>query len=106
MSFLQGFLVPSIDIHDISDIDIDNISAFFFWYFQNTIHGPSAVPKRFKRNINEELLKAMRTNSDIKAGIDRIFKMYLNANYPRTFTCLVIHAFDIKVGKIAYLRSI
>ena len=75
-------------------------------YFQNTIHGPSAVPKRFKRNINEELLKAMRTNSDIKAGIDRIFKMYLNANYRRTFTCLVIHAFDIKVGKIAYLRSI
>ena len=50
---------PSTDIHNILDIDIDNICAYFFCYFQNAFHWSSAVPKRFKRNINEELHQAM-----------------------------------------------
>ena len=50
---------PSIDIHNILHIDIDNICAYFFCYLQNAFHWSSAVPKRFKRNINEELHQAM-----------------------------------------------
>ena len=71
----------------------------YFCYFQDTFHCPFAVPKRFKRNINEELRQAMRTSSDIKAGKDCIFKKYLNDGYPSTFIYSVLNAFDIKVGK-------
>ena len=66
----------------------------FFCYFQDTFHWSSTVPKRFKRNINEELHQAMRTSSDIKVGKDRIFKKYLNVGYPRTFIYSLLNAPD------------
>ena len=47
--------------------------------YQDSFHWSSAVPKRFKRNITEELGQATRTSSDIEMGNDRIFKKYLNA---------------------------
>ena len=77
-------------------------------------HWPSALTNRFKRNINEELHQAMSTSSDIKAGKDRIFKKYLNADYVRTFIYAVLSTVDIKVGKdrifkkclnVGYLRT-
>ena len=72
----------SIDIHDISDIDIDDISGQCFFFatsktpfilrlLQDTFHSPSTIPKRFKSNINEELYQK------VKVGNDHIFKKYL-----------------------------
>ena len=68
--------------------------SHLFFCFQDTIHWPSAVTNRFKRNINEELHQAMSTSFDIKARKDHIFKKCLNAGYPRTFIYLVLNAFD------------
>ena len=70
------------------------MSAHFFLYFQDTFHWSSAVTKRFKKNINEELHQAIRTSSDIKVGKDCILKKYLNAGYPRTSMYSVLNAFD------------
>ena len=36
----------------------------------------------------------MITSADIEVGKDRIFKKYLNAGYPRTFTYSVLKGFD------------
>ena len=73
---------------------MDDISAHLFCYLQDTYHWSSAVPERFKGNINEELYQAMITSTDIEVVKDLIFKKYLNAGYPRTFTYSVLKVFD------------
>ena len=78
----------------MSDINIHDKSAHFFCYCQDAFHWLSAVPKRFKRNINEELHQAIGTNSDIKVGKDRISKKYLDAGYPRNFIHSLLKSFD------------
>ena len=73
----------------------------FFCYFQDTFHCLSTVPKRSKRNINEELHQAIRTSSDIKVGKDHTFKKYLNAGYPRTF----IIQYSIPLMTYSHMRT-
>ena len=72
-----------------------------FYPIPSRFHWPSALTNRFKRNINEELHQAMSTSSDVKAGKDRIFNKYLNADYLRTciYGVLSTSTVDIKVGK-------
>ena len=50
-----------------------------FCYFEDTFHWSPPVPKRFKRNINEELYQTIRASSDIEVGKGRIFKKHINA---------------------------
>ena len=80
---------PSTDIHEISDIHIDDTSAPFF-----AVSKTPFISAVSKRNINEELDQAMSTRCDIEAGKNLIFKKHLNAGYPGTFIYSVLNAFD------------
>ena len=79
----------TLDINDMLDIDINDISAHFFatcYFF--SFH----LPKRFKRNMNEELHQAMETSSNIAVENDHIFKKHLDVGYPRNFIYSVFSA--------------
>ena len=75
-SFPQGFLVL---IFMTSQILMLMAYLHIFCYFQDTFHWSSALPKKFKKNINKALHQAIRTGSDNEVGKDRIFKKHLNA---------------------------
>ena len=79
----------TLDINGMLDIDINDISAHFFatcYFF--SFH----LPKRFKRNMNEELHQAMETIPDIAVENDHIFKKHLDVGYPRNFIYSVFSA--------------
>ena len=63
---------------------------------KKTFHWSSAVPKRFKRNINEELHQAMRTSSDIKVGKDRMFHIRITKCDRRITKCDRFRYYEVR----------